>query len=136
MSTAPSVMAGPVFRMVYNNEENPPRIMGDGASINWSTPGISVEMLKMVENQVGAQFQFKRLPWKRCLYTLEKAAADAIIPASYQPSRVDYGVYPTLDGKLDPSRSMHRTMNMHKAWYIISKGWPVILPPQSCRRLP
>ena len=103
-----TAMAEPVFRVVYNNEENPPRIMGDGTAINWSQPGLSIEQLKMVEEMVGVPFQFRRLPWKRCLYTLQNSAADAVVHASYKPAREDYGVYPTMDRKLDPSRSLFK----------------------------
>ncbi len=100
--------AEPIFRVVYMNKENAPRILGGGSSIDWTKPGITVELLKMLEKKVGVQFQFKRMPWKRCLYVLENGAADATFHASYKPSRAEYGVYPTRDGKLDPSRSIYK----------------------------
>ncbi len=100
--------AEPVFRIVYNTKENPPRIMGDGTAIDWKKPGITLELLKMVEGQVGVKFQFKRMPWKRGLYMLENAAVDATFHASYKASRAEYGVYPARDGKLDPSRSIYK----------------------------
>ena len=103
-----SVSAEPIFRIVYNTTENPPRIMGDGISIDWSKPGVTIELLKMVEKRVGVQFQFKRMPWKRCLFMLEHGAADAAFHTSYKAARAEYGVYPTRDGKLDPSRSIYK----------------------------
>lgn len=101
--------AEPIFRIVYNNKENPPRIMGNDTSIDWSMPGITLELLKMVEKKVGVQFQFNRMPWKRCLYMVENGLADATFHASYKAARAKYGAYPVRDGKLDASRSIFIT---------------------------
>jgi len=101
--------ADQIFRVVYSNKENPPRILGDSTSIDWSRPGITLELLKIVEKQVGVQFQFNRVPWKRCLYMVELEAADATFHASYKAARAKYGVYPVRDGKLDASRSIFTT---------------------------
>ena len=57
--------AEPTFRVVYNNKGAPPRIMGDGTSIDWSKPGITLELFKMVEKRVGVPFQFKRTPIRK-----------------------------------------------------------------------
>ena len=100
--------AEPIFRVVYMDKENPPRILGDGTSIDWSRPGITPALLKMVEEQVGIQFQFKRMPWKRCLYLVEKGLADATFHASYKSDRTKYGVYPTRDGALESTRAIYK----------------------------
>jgi len=81
--------------------------MGDGTSIDWSKPGITLEMFKIVEKRVGVPFQFKRMPWKRCLYLVERGSADATFHASYKPERAKYGLYPTRNGKLDRTRSIY-----------------------------
>lgn len=60
----------------------------------------------MVEKEVGIQFQFNRMPWKRCLYMVENGLADGTFHASYSPERAKYGVYPMRDGKLDLTRSI------------------------------
>jgi len=99
--------AEPILRIVYMDSANPPRVLGDGVSIDWSKPGITLELLKMVETQVGVRFQFNRMPWKRCLYMVEKGLADATFHASYQPDRAEYGVFPFRDGKLDPTRAIY-----------------------------
>jgi polar amino acid transport system substrate-binding protein len=101
--------AEPIFRIVYNNKGAPPRIMGDGTAIDWLKPGVSLELLKMVEARVGVPFQFKRMPWKRCLYMVEHGAADATFHASYKPDRAKYGVYPASQGALDSTRSIYRS---------------------------
>jgi len=100
------VSAAPIFRVVCNDTENTPRVLGDGPSIDWSRPGITLELLRMVEKKVGIQFQFNRMPWKRCLYMVENGLADGTFHASYSPERAKYGVYPMRDGKLDSTRSI------------------------------
>ena len=82
--------------------------MGDGMSIDWSKPGATIELLKIVEKQVGVRFQFKRMPWKRCLYMVEHGTVDATFHASYNAARAKYGVYPTRDDGLDTSRSIFK----------------------------
>jgi polar amino acid transport system substrate-binding protein len=103
-----TLSAEPIFRMVYMSKENPPRILGDGTSIDWSKPGLTLELLKMVEKQVNIQFQFKRMPWKRCLYMVENGLADGTFHASYNPDRAKYGVYPLREGELDSTRAIYK----------------------------
>lgn len=105
---ASPLTAETVFRIVYFNKENPPRVVGNGTSIDWSKPGITVELFKMVGQSVGVQFEFKRMPWKRCLYAVEHGLADATFHASFKPARAKFGVYPTRDGQLDPSRRIYK----------------------------
>ena len=61
----------------------------------------------MVEKKVGVQFQFNRMPWKRCLYMVENGLADGTFHASYDPERAKYGVYPMRDGELDSTRAIY-----------------------------
>jgi polar amino acid transport system substrate-binding protein len=105
---ASPLTAETVFRMVYFNKENPPRVLGSGTSIDWSKPGITVELFKMVAQSVGVQFEYKRMPWKRCLYAVEHGRADATFHASFKPARAKFGVYPTRDGQLDRSRRIYK----------------------------
>lgn len=105
---ASPLTAETVFRIVYFNKENPPRVMGSGTSIDWSKPGITVELFEMVAQSVGVQFEFKRMPWKRCLYAVEHGMADATFHASFKPARAKFGVYPTRDGQVDPSRRIYK----------------------------
>ena len=108
LSFATPLIAETKFRIVYINKENPPRIVGSGTSINWSNPGITVELFKMVAEQIGLQIDFKRMPWKRCLYAVEHGMADATFHASFKPARAEFGVYPSRDGQLDPSRGIYK----------------------------
>jgi polar amino acid transport system substrate-binding protein len=103
-----TLYGGTVFKIVYNNKENPPRIMGDSSSINWEKPGITVELLKLVGDKLRMDFKFERMPWKRCLYMIENGSADATFHASYNPDRAEYGVYPKGDDGLDSSRAIYK----------------------------
>ena len=105
---ASPLTAQTVIRMVYFNKENPPRVVGSGTSIDWSKPGITLELFKMIAQRVGVQFEYKRIPWKRCLYAVEHGTADATFHASFKPARAKFGVYPTRDGQLDPSRRIYK----------------------------
>jgi polar amino acid transport system substrate-binding protein len=105
--SASPLMAETDFRIVYINKENPPRILGSGTSIDRAKPGITVDLLKMVAESVGVPFEFKRMPWKRCLYAVEHGLADAAFHASFKPSRAEFGVYPIRDGQLDASRGIY-----------------------------
>jgi len=96
------------FRVVYSNIENPPRIVGNGTSIDWSKPGTTLELFKMVSESVGMRLEFKRMPWKRCLYALEHGLADATFHASFKPARAEFGVYPDRDGQPDPARGIYK----------------------------
>lgn len=100
--------AEPIIKVVYMDKESPPRILGDGASIDWAKPGITLELFKMVEKQVGVQFQFKRMPWKRCLYVVENGLADATFHASYSSDRAKFGVYPLREGEPDSTRAIYK----------------------------
>ena len=105
---ASPLAAETVFRIVYFDKENPPRVLGKGTFIDWSKPGITVELIKMVADRVAMPIEFKRMPWKRCLYAVEHGLADATFHASFKPARAAFGVYPTRDGQLDTSRSIYK----------------------------
>jgi polar amino acid transport system substrate-binding protein len=105
---ASPLTAETTIRMVYFNKENPPRVVGSGTSIDWSKPGITVELFNMVAQRVGVQFEYKRMPWKRCLYAVEHGMAEATFHASFKPARAKFGVYPARDGQLDPSRRIYK----------------------------
>ena len=97
----------PIFRIVFMDKENPPRILGDGTFIDSNKPGISVELIEMVAERVGIKFTFERMPWKRCLAMVEYGSADATFHASYKENRAVYGIYPTHNGMLDSTRAIY-----------------------------
>ncbi len=89
---------------VYEDKHNFPFYMDKGTEINWKKPGVSIEMLKLVESKLNITVQFARQPWKRCKIELQNGRVDGIFNASFKPERIKIGVYPTKNGKVDPSR--------------------------------
>ncbi len=92
--------------LVYETKPNPPRYLGSGTAIDWEKPGLTLEMLRMVERYVPVKFSFKRVPWNRGLYLLETNQADGIFHASFKEERTKLGVYPMKEGKPDTSRAV------------------------------
>lgn len=76
----------------------------------WTTPsggGLTIELLRRVEKQLGEQFTYMPKPWRRCLEELRTGAVDAAIGAADDPGRRAFAIFPSLpDGALDPSRAV------------------------------
>lgn len=96
-----------------------PSILGEGTEIQWNKPGISVDVLKSMERELGVQFEFIRQPWSRCLESLKRGSADALFIASYKKEREEYGIYPMHNGEPDPLLRMTATSY---AFYIMKNG--------------
>ncbi len=101
-----SASAVEVVHLTYEPVHNPPQALGATTTINWKKPGLTLEILKRVEERLDVRFEFKRLPWKRGLYMIEHNQMDGIFHASYKPAREKIGVYPKQDGAVDPGRSI------------------------------
>jgi polar amino acid transport system substrate-binding protein len=82
------------LRICYDNKDQPPYYLGDGAAIDWQKPGMSVEIIKAAAEAAGIEPQFARQPWLRCLENLQDGHVDAIFNSSYTPDRLKYGFYP------------------------------------------
>ena len=67
-------------------------------------PGVFFEFIKILEQKMNIEINVIRLPWKRCLKTLENGKVHGILTASYKSEREKIGVYPKRSGKIDPSR--------------------------------
>ncbi len=67
-------------------------------------PGINIEMMRNITDQLGLRIKWERAPFARCLLYLQTNKVDAVNVASYKPEREKYGVYPKIGGKLDISR--------------------------------
>ncbi len=97
----------PALRVVYETTPNPPRHLGEGTAIDWSRPGLTLELLKRVGERTRVNLSFRRVPWKRGLLMLETGEADGIFHASHLPEREAIGVYPkTADGRPDEGRAL------------------------------
>ncbi|WP_163832743.1 substrate-binding periplasmic protein [Spartinivicinus ruber] len=96
------IQASPTtIRLAYNIEPNPPFNMGDHLA---EKPGITIEIIQAVGHQLKLNFVFVEMPWKRCLYTVQKNIMDGTVDASFKKERTKVGVYPMANGKIDISK--------------------------------
>ncbi len=93
-------------KILLNAQKYPPYVMDEGVTINWEFPGISLELLRMVANKLGLEFEYYRTVWKRGLYMIEHGDGDAIFPSSYRKERAEYALYPMMDNAPDPSKAI------------------------------
>ena len=98
--------AQPVVRLSFETKANPPRYLGEGTAIDKDRPGLTIELLRLVERRVGVRFDLQRVPWARSLYLLETNQVDGVFHMSFVPERTRFATYPMKDGKPDPARSI------------------------------
>lgn len=96
--------AADIVRAAYEDKPLPPFYMGSGPDSDPTAPGVSVELLREAAAAAGVEIQFERMPWARCLKSLQRGEVDAIFNASFKEERLEAGVYPMVGGKPDPSR--------------------------------
>ncbi|MDY0164618.1 transporter substrate-binding domain-containing protein [Desulfobotulus sp.] len=88
--------------IAYENKEQPPYYMGNSDEVISPRPGVSVEMVKMLEERIpGLSIRLVRYPWRRCTVSLGENLVDGIFNASYSKERLVIGWYPTKDHSHD-----------------------------------
>lgn len=96
----------PEFVFAYEDREGFPAYLGNGHEVPVENPGIDIEILRLVEQQVPIKLVLIRLPWKRCLVELGAGSVSAI-EASHKKDREKLGVYPrNIDGVVDSSKRL------------------------------
>lgn len=105
---APDALAEPAprVRLVYATEANPPRILGEGTTIDWEKPGLTLELLRLVAVRAGVEFVYERVPWKRALYLVQTNEADGLFQTSVVPERMGTMAFPMQAGRPDPARAI------------------------------
>jgi polar amino acid transport system substrate-binding protein len=98
--------ADTVVRLSFETKENAPRYFGEGTAIAPAKPGLTIELLRMVERRVGVRFEMQRVPWARSLYLLETNQVDGVFHMSFLPERQRFAAYPMKDGLPDQARSI------------------------------
>jgi len=86
------------------NKQDFPTVMGNSTDIPKEKPGLGIEAVYELEKRLNIKINLKRLPWKRCLAEMKKGNVQGIFTASYKEKRKEFGKYPEVDGKVDPSR--------------------------------
>jgi polar amino acid transport system substrate-binding protein len=95
-----------VVRLSFETKENAPRYLGEGTAIPKERPGITIELMRLVEKRAGVRFEMQRVPWARSLYLLESNQVDGVFHMSYVPERTRFAAYPMKDGQPDRARSI------------------------------
>lgn len=91
------------LRLIYSDVEAFPIQMGNG-HLPENPPGVVIEMLNQIGEELNLTIEYKRFPNKRVLYELQAGKADGAFSYSYNESRLEYGVYPLSDGLPDRNR--------------------------------
>ena len=93
-----------IVHFAYQDTSNFPYQTGEGSAIDWSKPGLAVDLLMLVDQKLDIEILFQRLPWKRGLVHLQQGRIDGLFNASFKSERLECGVYPMKEGKLDEHR--------------------------------
>ncbi len=96
--------AGQKVTFAFEDKNNFPYYIGNGLQVHWKKPGVSVELLKMLESKLDVKVVMKRMPWNRCKHDLKNGKVDGIFNASFKAKRMKLGVYPTKNGITDPEK--------------------------------
>lgn len=92
----------------YSDLASPPYIVGGSGSVNSKSPGVTVELIRLVSNQVGVDVVFKRAPWSRVLKMAKHNQVDAVFHASFKEARTLFLEYPMNQGEVDKSKYLKR----------------------------
>ncbi len=80
-----------------------PSVLGSGDHIS-NPPGIYIELIKQVAEDIGMDVIFKRYPTKRLHQYLQENSINALCCMSYKIKREHEGAYPKKDNKPDGSK--------------------------------
>ena len=102
-----SLLAQPKeLTFVTNVNEDFPYLLGNSEALSLPNPGVSVEIIWILERELGLKIKILRLPWKRALeIELAGGTVDGAFFASYSKEREAFGVYPMKNGAIDTSRA-------------------------------
>ena len=100
------VFAAEVIRAAYEDKSLPPYYTGTADTIDPASPGVSVELMQEAAKAAGLEIQFVRMPWLRCLKSLQLGTVDVTFNSSFKEYRLESGVYPMAGGKPDSARRL------------------------------
>lgn len=86
--------------LCYEDEDAFPWMLKHGKGLN------SV-LLEQVAASLSIDLKLVGTSWKRCLLDVESGQVNGSVAASYKEDRTRYAVYPTTNGKPDPSRRIY-----------------------------
>jgi len=111
--------AAETLRAAYEDRALPPFYLG--AESDPQAPGVAVELVREAAKELGVQIEFVRMPWVRCLKSLQRGEVDLLFIGSFKEERLEAGRYPMVDGKPDSARRIATiSYNLYR-----QKGSPV-----------
>lgn len=69
--------------------------------------GLNYDLLAGVARRLDLRFEYRALPWRRCLAELTGNRVDGAFAASYRPERREYGVFPGDGDSVDAGKRLH-----------------------------
>ncbi|MFD2207808.1 substrate-binding periplasmic protein [Kiloniella antarctica] len=93
------------LRIGYNENSSYPYFLGQGP-LPANPPGLSVEILEIIANELSIEIEFIRMPGQRVLRDLEDNRLDAAFIFSFKPERQKFGVYPMVGDVPDRDRRL------------------------------
>jgi polar amino acid transport system substrate-binding protein len=93
------------FTACYESLEQFPYYIGNSEIIS-SKPGVSIDLLRLVADELNLDLKLSRTPWKRCLANLENGIVDGAFNASFLTERMAIARYPMHENTIDVSRRL------------------------------
>lgn len=97
--TAAPAGANPAITLCFERQEVLPWRTLDGR-------GLDFELLGEAARRVGVTFDYRSMPWKRCLEQVKANQLDGLFAASFSNERLDVGAYPG-GRSADAARRLH-----------------------------
>ena len=98
--------ASEIIRAAYEDKSLPPYYTGASEGVDPLAPGVSVELMQEAAKAAGVEIRFVRMPWVRCLKSLQRGDVDVIFNSSFKEDRLEIGVYPMAGNKPDSARRL------------------------------
>jgi polar amino acid transport system substrate-binding protein len=96
-----SAQAQTPLKFCFEDTPQSPWTMPDGS-------GLSIELLKRVEEILGERFELIAKPWKRCQEEVRLGVLDGYFGAAVSAERLNFSVYPSLrDGTVDLNAALN-----------------------------
>ena len=89
-----------------NRDPNPPYVMGSGGDIDLNKPGITLEVLHLLEKSLNLEIHFEHVPAARIFAWIENNKVDGGFHFSFKTKRAKSIAYPMKDGKVDPDKRL------------------------------
>jgi len=96
--------------------DDPPYVYGDEKIVK-KYPGVTIEILQLIEKKTNITFIIKKLPWKRVVHEVKINKLDGGFHFSFKEDRKSFVAYPIIKGKksANPKYSIsNRSYSLYK----------------------